>query len=112
MAHSNYDSRWCDDERGPLQFTHRTHQPETFVHINQLTKDITKALDERKWEMQWNEVEWKSNYYENSLYTRTHMHVPKYECVEDSSDEYVECNDDAVEDSCKTQPEEIISPTK
>ena len=65
---SNYDPSWVDDERGPLHFTTRVYEKDGFVHITQLTKEITRALDEMKWSTQWNESEWKNPYYEGNYY--------------------------------------------
>ena len=92
---SKTQKRWCDDERGPMSFNHICREPDTFVHINKVLKDIVEALEAPKWDLQWNEVEWKSHYYENPSHVHENLYYPKHVVshsndVEKATDTYVD----------------------
>jgi hypothetical protein len=61
-----YDYDWCDDERGPMNFRHTRIETkyDEYVPIGQLAKEILQALEEDKWNMSWDEVEWRSSWFE------------------------------------------------
>jgi hypothetical protein len=85
---SEYDHNWVDDERGPTR-SYRRHYPENdeFIPINELTKQILHALDEKKWSTQWNEVEWKNLYFENpNILTEDDEYFDDIQSLQDDPD--------------------------
>ena len=64
----DYDHRWGDDDRGPLQFSAHYSRSNDYVPLGPIIKEIARSLNETIWATQWSEVEWKNVYYEHTFY--------------------------------------------
>ena len=55
-----YDFNWCDDERGPYKSTQSNKDTVGVELPNSINnaKDVMCCLDEMKWDLLWNEVEY------------------------------------------------------